>query len=297
MNHHDKGNGDAGGDILSNLFETKAIEVCPPGKPFFYTSGKLGPYYINTHYLYGSKTEAEQFLAFLEKGMADPIGLPAALAAETMRQYRENPIYRSVIGMIASKASGLAFDFISGGERRDFFFSIPIAVLLQKPHLSIYKDLSVTYSDDSFTSNFPEGRFSIEGLRGLHIADLVTEASSYTRAWLPATGRLGAVMAHSISVIDRRQGGGGILRQHGVGYEALADITEDLFSRARDSGYLSDGQFDLIRSFIQDPDRFMLDFFQAHPTFLDDQIALGGKARERALRCIENGYHLPGRNT
>jgi len=31
-------------------------------------------------------------------------------------------------------------DYISGGERRDWFFSPIIAKLLNKPHITIYKD-------------------------------------------------------------------------------------------------------------------------------------------------------------
>ena len=39
--------------IISWLFETDAVRVCPEGHPFWYTSGKLGPFYINTQFLYG----------------------------------------------------------------------------------------------------------------------------------------------------------------------------------------------------------------------------------------------------
>ena len=48
-----------GDSVLSWLFETKAVRVCPEGAPFWYTSGKLGPFYINTHFLYGSQEAAE----------------------------------------------------------------------------------------------------------------------------------------------------------------------------------------------------------------------------------------------
>lgn len=41
-------------------------------------------------------------------------------------------------------------DYISGGERRDWFFSNIIAYLLGKPHISIYKDLSTVVSDSKF---------------------------------------------------------------------------------------------------------------------------------------------------
>ena len=39
-------------DIVSYLFNTNAIRFCEENKPFWYTSGKIGPYFINMkHYL------------------------------------------------------------------------------------------------------------------------------------------------------------------------------------------------------------------------------------------------------
>ena len=41
--------------LIKWLFETNAFRVCPENEPFWYTSGTIGPYYINTHFLYGSE--------------------------------------------------------------------------------------------------------------------------------------------------------------------------------------------------------------------------------------------------
>ena len=35
-------------DLANYLFETNAIRFCDENKPFWYTSGKIGPYFINT---------------------------------------------------------------------------------------------------------------------------------------------------------------------------------------------------------------------------------------------------------
>ena len=40
-------------DILKALLDTEALRLAPPGEVFWYTSGTVGPYYINTEYLYG----------------------------------------------------------------------------------------------------------------------------------------------------------------------------------------------------------------------------------------------------
>ena len=54
--------------LVNWLFQTGAVRVCQEGKPFWYTSGTIGPYYINTHFLYGNEKKA---LELLEKIDAD----------------------------------------------------------------------------------------------------------------------------------------------------------------------------------------------------------------------------------
>ena len=44
--------------IVSYLFKTNAIRFCEENKPFWYTSGKIGPYFINTHFVYGNEEDA-----------------------------------------------------------------------------------------------------------------------------------------------------------------------------------------------------------------------------------------------
>ena len=52
-------------DIMSYLFETKAVKFCEENKPFFLTSGTISPYFVNTHFLYGNEAEATQFQSYL----------------------------------------------------------------------------------------------------------------------------------------------------------------------------------------------------------------------------------------
>ena len=39
--------------IEKELFTTKALKISGSETPFWYTSGTFGPFYINTHYLFG----------------------------------------------------------------------------------------------------------------------------------------------------------------------------------------------------------------------------------------------------
>lgn len=276
--------------IVNWLFDTQAIRVCPPDQPFWYTSGAIGPYYVNTHFLYGGEGEANELLALIEACVSDPLAFPARIAEAVHDQYARNQRYHDLCDLVAAWIQPYAFDFISGGERRDFFFSLQAARLLGKPHLSLLKDGTAIWSDAGFGSSHIAEINELTGMRALHIADLITEASSYQRAWLPAVRSCGASMPLTLAIVDRDQGGREYLASEGTGLLALTKIDRQLFMDALAAGLIDEQQFDLIDQFIQNPQNFMADFFKRHPDFLNQQIALGGKNRERALRCLEKGY-------
>lgn len=276
--------------IISWLFETDAVRVCPEGQPFWYTSGKLGPFYINTQFLYGSETAANVLLATIEAACAgDRLAFYDRVWADIEAQLGACPIYAQLIDLLTEAAKKYGADFISGGERRDFFFSMPVAKKLGLGHLSIFKDMSCVYTDASGVSMPPE-QAGLYGKRSIHIADLITVASSYVRAWIPAVRALGAEIAYSLAVVDRDQGGANILADAGCPLTTLVTIKPELFETARKMGRITDKQLALVLSFIDDPDRFMRDFLSAHPDFLAGEIAKGGKSAQRARLCIESGF-------
>ena len=201
--------------IVSWLFETDAVRVCPEGQPFWYTSGKLGPFYINTQFLYGSEADANRLLAVIEAACAgDKLAFYDAVWADIEKQLSSCPIYAQLIDMLTQAAAQMGADFVSGGERRDFFFSMPVARKLGLGHLSIFKDLSCVYTDAHGVSMAAE-KAGLSGKKSVHIADLITVASSYVRAWIPAVEALGAKIAYSLAVVDRDQGGAQILTNAG----------------------------------------------------------------------------------
>lgn len=220
-------------DIISYLFETKAIKFCEENKPFWYTSGKIGPYFINTHFVYGSEREASSFLSFIDEALSDKLALPKKVFEESLKQYKTNPIYQDVINTmkayIEEHINVNEIDYISGGERRDWFFSNVLAYLLGKPHISIYKDLSTVVSDSNFEKT--EVVENLGGKKVLHIADLITVASSYIRAWIPAISNLGAKICWSCVVVDRMQGGKEKIEAEGVQSFSLVQIDSTLFQR------------------------------------------------------------------
>ena len=276
--------------IISWLFETDAVRVCPEGQPFWYTSGKLGPFYINTQFLYGSEAAANALLAVIERACAgDRLAFYDTVYAEIEAQLAACPIYAQLIDLLCDAARTMDVDFVSGGERRDFVFSMPVARKLGLGHLSIFKDLSTVYTDKDGRS-MPSEAAELSGKRSVHIADLITVASSYVRAWIPAVEALGAKITRSLAVVDRDQGGSKILADAGCPLTTLVVIKPELFETAQKLGRITDKQLALVRSFIANPDQFMTDFLLAHPDFLASELAKGGKSAQRAELCIASGF-------
>ena len=273
--------------VTEDLFKTNAIRVAPADTPFWYTSGKLGPFFINTHFLAKDEQTAGDILKLIEEAVADDKEkAPFRIFNAFRNLYEESATYKNCIDSLVEAAKKFDFDLISGGERRDFFFSMMPAYKLGKPHLTIYKDLSSVITD----SNFNNIEYDLNGKKVLHIADLITEASSYERAWIPAIRGLGSDITDTVAVVDRNQNGRKVLEGLGVNMETLTKVDKGLFDEALDNGSVNKEQYDLVLQFLDDPDKYMKDFIKAHPSFIDEQIALGGKTEQRARLAIEKGF-------
>ena len=279
-------------ELIRALVESEALRVAPASEVFWYTSGKVGPYYINTHFLFGGPEEAAALLDFIEQN-ADPdaISFTGQLQAKIAGMYARDPRYRAVIDRLADaiEETGEVCDYISGGQRRDWFFSVAVAAKLQRPHLYLYKDLSATV-----TSHGAQEMTDVSGSKAIHVADLVTEASSYLRSWIPALRDRGAEMRAAVNVVDRAQGGIDALQAQGVNASALLRVDATMFDVLQEAGLIDAVQHGRLQAYFRDPEAAMKQFLQDHPSFIEDALN-GDDARtaERAnLLLAENLYGL-----
>lgn len=282
-------------NLKSHLFETSAVRVCKGDNPFWLTSGKISAYFINTHFLYGSEKEANVLLDFINENKNDKLNLPSAIFKMTLKQYETNSIYKDsideMVNFIKDTINVDEIDYISGGERRDWFFSCIIANILGKPHITIFKDLDTVVSDSNFENTTTIS--SIPDKKVLHITDLITVASSFIRAWIPAIQNLGGELVWAISVVDRKQGGKERLSDLGIKSYSLTQIDESLFTTAFDKGIIDKEQLEMVHNFIKDPDGSMREFLVAHPEFLENALHSDEKTAGRARLCIDgNLYNL-----
>lgn len=278
-------------DLVNWIFETDAIKVAEPDKPFWYTSGTIGPYYVNTHYLYGGEEKAGKMLALIEGAKNEPLSCTGKVLENEIENYKNDTIYKGVIDRMISFAKEYIgsenFDFISGGERRDWFFSVIAAHLLRKPHITLFKFGGPVIMEDG--RQLPA--YDINGAKVLHIADIVTEASSFKRAWIPEISKIGSKITHSLVVADRMQGGAENLLTEGIVLHSLIRIESGLFENAEEKGLITAKQFEMISEYIHDPRESMRRFLIKNKSFLKESLKAGGKTSERANLCIENNIY------
>lgn len=260
--------------LMSLLFETNAFKVAEENNPFWYTSGKIGPYFINADYLYGSEQDSKDLLAFIDSELENEnkTDIPEHIFKKVLDHYNTNEIYKYVIDQmkdyIENNIGVDNIDYISGGERRDWYFSNIMAYLLNKPHVTIYKDLTTVVSNSDFSTSEPVS--NIENKKFLHLADLLNQSASFTRAWIPAIKNLGSNIVWSIFAVDRMQGGTETLTNDGVKVHSLLQIDDSLFTTAKELGVINDEQLTMLRNFKQDPDGSMKQFLIEHPEFIEN---------------------------
>lgn len=289
--------------ILSYLFETNAIKFCKENEPFWYTSGKIGPYFFNAQYVYGGETESAEFLNYITQELAlindnksNKLDLPKKLFEKVQDEYNSNKIYNDVINQMKDyieKNIGVdSFEYISGGERRDWYFSVILANLLNKKHLTVFKDMSALVSTSDFSSS--QNISDLNGAKVLHLADLITTASSYIKMWIPIINNLNGKMENSLVIIDRNQGGKENLKEVGVTSHALVTIDKDVFKKALELGFINEEQLSLINKYFDNPDETMKQFLIEHPEFIENSLK---SDNERTLKRVhtlldENLYGL-----
>ena len=282
------GNGRA--SLIEQLVARQALRVAPAGEVFWYTSGTVGPYYINTHFLFGGPEKAGELLAFIDAGKEDVDRFVPELSARCRDMYGSDPVYGNVVDSLAAtlRPRRASLEMVSGGERRDWFFSVAVAHRLGLPHLYLYKDRRGFLSGDGAAV---EAR-DLTGKRSAHVADLVTEASSYRNAWVPALRGRGGCLACAANVVDRAQGGAEVLGSLGVESWSLLRVDAELFAEMLRQNLIDADQKSALEDYCRDPHGSMRRFLENHPRFLEAALESGDpRTAERARLLVEQDLY------
>lgn len=280
-------------ELVLDLFNTKAIKACEADSPFWLTSGKIGAYFINAEFLYGSAEESKKLLELIDESLQDHNTLPKKVFEKVLNQYNTNEIYINTINSLIKKIKENInldeVDYISGGERRDWVFSNIVAYILNKPHITVFKDLSLLVSNSDFSKT--EEISSLNGKNCLHISDLITEAASYVNLWIPAIEKISGKIKWTATIVDRMQGGSDRLYNNNIDTYPLIKVNKDLFKTALKKGNITNEQYEMIDAYMDNPYETMREFLKEHPEFIKDSLKGTGKTLIRAKKCVEEDIY------
>ncbi len=275
--------------LLQRLIESEAIRVRKDSLdlPFWYTSGRPGPFYINVENLVGPSvgdllTRITALLATDVDRAAKATAIWSIIDGELERDTR----YQEAMALLtdfygALEASSPAV--VSGGERRDWFFSIPLARALKLPHLFLFKDGGQQLVDEKGRplEDMPTGT------RVLHVSDIVNTAASYFRCWLPTLRRLEAVCDETLTVAVRATEGANKLEDAGVRILTPIQFDATVVREAAQLGLITEFTRDEIALYFDSPEQWTRQLLrESGAIILRHFAALDDLKRKRACAFI-----------
>lgn len=281
--------------LLKRLISTNGLAVRKSIKDeaFWYTSGKPGPFYINTENIAGQNKSNEVLNQFNN-----------ILKANLSMEQQSKAIYEAVNQVVISdEAYGASIDslfeyyleqsikptMISGGERRDWFFSIPLAKKLKIPHIFLFKSGDYHVTDHEGNSI----QFELSGHKVLHVADIINQASSYLNRWIPILKRAGAEFSETLSVAVRSQEGIDKLKENNISVISPLVVDISLFKEAYNLSLINEFSYNEITQFYDSPKEWTRQYIaessvNSYQMFIPDQIK-----EERIQSFKQNDpYHL-----
>jgi orotate phosphoribosyltransferase len=282
--------------LLERLISTHGLAVRNDAQDeaFWYTSGKPGPFYINTEKIAGEQ-EAADILEDINELLKAPLSKQqqaGAFFAKMNQLVAADEAYSASIDALLDyyeSHAGYKPAFISGGERRDWFFSIPVARRLKLPHVFLFKSGEHVITDH-------EGKpleSSLLNQKVLHVADIINQASSYLNRWIPILQNTGAAFTETLTVAVRSQEGLASLKQHHIRVVSPLTVDRPLFTEAYELGLINEFAYNEISKFYDSPEAWTQDFLRENTRDYGQNSNLDTKTKERiAYFKAEDPYQL-----
>lgn len=190
---------------LARLVQNNAFKFTDTFFP--YTSGEIGPYYVSSEVVQANGLDYYEAISDLKK-------------------------------LITWTIPEEEIEIISGGETRDWVFSLPLALELGTPHFMIYKDGKI------------KGGTIAEGKNVIHVADLNNQGSSPRDVWVPTIKKHRGKIKDIFFYVDRMEEGVNVMKQLGLESHAVVPldsnawdclirfdvIEEDVYKNLRERG-------------------------------------------------------------
>jgi orotate phosphoribosyltransferase len=271
-------------DMMKLILDSQALSIWnrETGQVYWYAAGTPGPFYLNTEIMLG-KDFAAKLLVDITDSLAKE--QTAQSRAERVTQHvrmavAKNKTYQTIIEALAAKADETfprdSYTVISGGERRDWLFSILLADALNKPHLYLFKNKSL-HSEQPLPT----------GAKVLHVADLINNAASYFDAWLPILKNANAACIGTLSVNTRGADGVKRLRDAHYTVAALNHVDQAFFNDAATKGLIDAATRDELAVFFDSGPAWARRYLMDKPDLFKPET-LDAKSHERMLSFFAN---------
>ena len=271
-------------DLLKLIHDTHAVSIWnhDKGPVFWYAANIPGPFYVNTEMVIGAAL-SEKLLREITAIVAGTVDVQARaqqLEHLIMDAYKQNPSWQKLIATMVERARtefpAHAFTMVSGGERRDWLFSIPFAHAADLPHLYFFKNKSY------FCAQPIKGGESV-----LHVSDLINNAASFFDLWQPALNNLKLNCAGNLCVNVRGENGLRRLREAGQKTVSLVTIDIDYFRLLHAANLITQAVFEEIAVFFGSSQEWAVRYLIGKPE-LFNAAGCDAKSFDRLRFFIEN---------
>jgi hypothetical protein len=271
-------------DLLKLIHDTKAVSIWnrANGPVFWYAANIPGPFYVNTEQVIGGGI-ADHLLreiTAIVAGTADAPSRAAQLEKLIMPAFLASSSWQRLIATMAARARDIfghdGFTLVSGGERRDWLFSIPFAHACDLPHLFLFKNLS-TYC----AKPLPQKKAT------LHVSDLINNAASFFDLWQPILKREKIDCVGNLCVNIRGDAGAKRLRDAGVKTTCLVTIDTNFFRNLRNEKLIDQATSEEIAVFFASDRDWAVTYLIGNPA-LFDAAGCDAKSFERLRAFIAN---------
>jgi hypothetical protein len=275
-------------DLLKLIHDTHAVSIWnrAKGPVFWYAANIPGPFYVNTEMVVGTAL-SEKLLREITAIVAGTVDVQARaeqLNALILDAYKATPSWQRLIATMIAKAReefSTELTVISGGERRDWLFSIPFAHDIDLPHLFLFKN-QATYCKQHLTG--PQTT--------LHVSDLINNAASFFDIWQPILNREKIACAGNLCVNIRGDNGARRLHEAGQKTICLQTINLEFFRHLHSADLIDRAAFEEISIFFASAQDWASKYLIGHPE-LFDVAHTDAKSFERLKHFITHDpWHL-----
>ena len=283
-------------NAVHRLFETGAVAIGPPDKPYWYPNGRIGLIRVRGARMFALAEEAPAVAALAATAISSPALCLSLLNESTERRIAALDSYALYLSLSLRQITGQldlsSIDAVAGSTANEWNLSLPLAKRLGKPHLLFSDDGAAVLSE-------PDGNGRavrrLDGQRLLVVCELIAGGQRFSKVLQPQLETMGGDIRSVYCLIDRGNGGSDRIIAQGITCLPLFETNADFYRVALELSHINQAQYDAMMAYQLDPVRTMGDFLAAHPEFLTASLAGDDESvRKSAALCVEKGYYRLG---